>query len=160
MDMSAEGRIKMSLLYRAMQVHHQLAYDAARPVLPSMVMIAESLIIGCAFTLIKAEPTENPVITWGALCVGVIATSVLTLALRLAVKATEVSGKYVEVKNHLELDPNKILSKYDRKLFNSYYSLKWKIGYSGIGFIITRETIPTVFQDIIIANVINLILVG
>jgi hypothetical protein len=73
-------------------------------------------------------------------------------------KGYEYSGDFVKVVKQTRI--HDIISAFDIKVFKSMRSLKWNVGYGGNGFTITSETIPTIFQDIILANIINLLLVS
>jgi hypothetical protein len=149
---------KMCSLYRGIQLHHQLANNFAGPLLPFIITAAELLIIVCCYSFIKAEPTDNPLLYFVALCIGFLAAAILIIGLRLSARNTKISADLVNVVKQIKI--HDIISKFDRKVFKSMYSLKWNVGFGGNGFTITRETIPTIFQDIILANIINLLLVS
>jgi hypothetical protein len=154
----ADERRGLWILYRALQVHHQLANIVAEPILPSMIATAEFLIIVCAYSLIKSQPTDNPIIPLTAVSVGFIVTFNVIYGFRLNVKSTEGSEKCLAVVKEIEI--LELLSKDEKMVLKSMYSLKWKIGYGGNGFRVTRQSILTIFQDIIITNLINLIIMG
>jgi ABC-type bacteriocin/lantibiotic exporter with double-glycine peptidase domain len=144
---------KLCRFYRMLQIHHRVANELVGLILPPMMSCAELLIILTAYSIVIHL---NPVVTWIALWVMICATIILLFALRYAVISTEISQTYIEVVKHIE--PPKALTKAQRKFFRSLYPLNWTVGFGGNGFRITKETIPTVFQDIIIANLINLII--
>jgi hypothetical protein len=145
---------QLCFFYRMLQVHHRTSIEIAGPVLPPMICCAELIIIVAAYSIIMHADNKAVTIV-SAMCVGLVATILLVFALMYAIESIEISQKYIEVVKHVQ--STKVMTPAEVKIFRSLYPLDWKIGYGGNGFKLTKESIPTIFQDIIVGNLINLI---
>jgi hypothetical protein len=145
---------QMCLLYRMLQINHQRANKRDGPLLPPMLCCAELFIILAAYSIIM-RPDNNSFTTWASSCIPLVVTPVMILLLKYGKDSTDISQKYIEVVKHIR--SSKVMTTVEIKFFRSLYPLDWKIGYGGNGFKLTKESIQTIFQDIIVGNLINLI---
>jgi hypothetical protein len=130
------------------QIHHAVACDVVKYALPIVMPMAELLIVVALYSVIRLSSSLNALITLTLMAVGLVAGMVLKLGIDVAVRVTEKS----ETIRALAL--RKGFTKADIRFFRSCRPLKWKIGST---FTITRETFPHILNEIIIANVINLL---
>jgi hypothetical protein len=116
-----------------------------------MVTVAELMIVIAAYYLIMYT-SVNSMVTFLMVSIAIMSTTILVLALRFAQSSTTASQEFIQVSKYTRITIA------EAKFFKSLYALEWKIGYGGNGFIVTKETVPTIFKDIIISNIINLII--
>lgn len=136
-------------MFRILQIHHQMAEDIAGPILPSIVVVAELLIVTTLYCLIRLYSSIHLFLLFALLSVSFFATVVLTLAIWLAVRTTEYSEKFIALGHSIQL------TKGENLFLRSCHRLRWKIGKT---FVLTRDSLPTIYQDIIGAYTINLLL--
>ncbi len=146
--LSGNRKSELRLQFRMHQIHHALACDVVKYALPIVIPVAEFLIVVTFYSVIRLSSSFNAFITLTLMAVGLVAGMVLKLGIDVAVRVTEKS----ETIRALAL--RKGFTKADIRFFRSCRPLKWKIGST---FTITRETFPHILNEIIIANVINLL---
>ena len=140
---------KLELLFRSLQVHHKFAEDAFDAILPSTVIVAEVLIVTTLYCLIRLYSSLHFFLLCLLLCISLFTTVLLTLGIWLAVQATEYSEKYIE------LGRSRQPTKSEDVFLRSCRKFKWKIGNT---FVLSRDSLPTIYRDIIVTYTINLLL--
>lgn len=136
-------------MFRILQIHQVLSEEAVAAVLPSIVITAEILIITTLYCLIHLYSKLPVFLLCLLLCVSLVASVVLTLAVWLAVRQTEYSEKYIALRRSVRL------TKGEQSFLRSCRQLKWKIGNT---FVLSRDSLSTIYQDIIVTGTINLLL--
>jgi len=150
--MDPKDRQNIGQHYRTAQVFHQWAMEVFEVmVIPAYVTGGEYFVIFAMFLLIRINFTEPylPVITGS---IGVICFVVLKLAIEYAARLADASAEFG--KPRFSVKGTK-LSKYDRAFLRSCRPLLVKVGKT---FKISRDTFPTISQDIIMSGLINLLL--
>ena len=139
------------LLFRILQIHHKMAEDFIAPISPSTIVVAELLIITTLYCLIHLYSSIHFFLLVALFCVSIFTMVVLTLAIWLAARATECSQKYIDLGHSVQLS----ISKSEHLFLRSCYSIRFKIGDT---FFLSRDSLATIYQDIIVAYTINLLL--
>jgi hypothetical protein len=139
--------------YRAYQVLHTLATDVVAFVLPVLIPGAEILVITSAYGVIRLYDSFELLICIGMCAIGLLTLLVLQLAIGFAVNVTESSDEFLRTGIHLNHGA-RALRQLDKKFFRSCRPLKWNIGKC---YTLTRFTFPHIFDGIIIAVLINLL---
>jgi len=144
--------IRLQGFYRATFLMHAWAMDAFRFLVPGIVLSAEfTAVIAFFITVRTANPNEVYICAL-ALAVGIIDFLALKAAVVLASKVAEVSKDYI---GFMLFKNGGKVSTLDRRVWISCRPLLQKVGST---FTITKETFPTMSQDIILGNVITLLL--
>ena len=143
---------KLGLSFRAAQYFHYWAMEVFRFILPASVTGAEVIIIFALFASLRLRETVGPIIIMLTMTLGGICFFVFKKALEFASRVTESSQDFSRTPFLKEGDK---LNKYERVFLFSCKPLVLRVGET---FVITKETFPTISQDIILGNLINLLL--
>jgi len=130
---------------------HACAMDAFGVLLPVYVTAAELVVTSSIFSSIKM--TNSTFFAIPLLAVGLICFSILKVALEFASKVTTNSRDFSRTPYPAGGRPI-MLSQEEKVFLQSCKPLLLRVGDT---FTITEETFPTISQDIIMTNVINLL---
>ena len=126
-----------------------MASDTARPILPAMITVGEIMIITTLYCFIRLYSSVQIFVLCTLFCVGFFATVVLTLGIWSGLRATEYSEKYIALANSVQM------TKEEKIFFISCSPLRWRIGNT---FLLCRDSLPTIFKDIIVGFSIQLLI--
>ena len=145
----------VGLYYRAAQLVHLRGMEVFRHLLPAAVAGAEIFIIFALFTSIRLNThgsTNGSLLALSFLSVGAITFYVFKRCLEFASKVTEASRDFSRIPFLQE--GSRFLHE-DKVFLASCRPLALKVGDT---FIITKESFPTISQDIILTTLINLLI--
>ena len=140
---------RLELLFRIVQIHQGLAEEAVDHILPSIIITAEVLIITTLYCLIHLYAKLPLFLLCLLVCVSLVASVVLIFGVLFAVRETEYSEKYIALGRSIRLE------KSEQLFLRSCRPLQWKIGST---FVLSRGSLLTIYQDIIVTCTINLLL--
>ena len=140
-------------MYRALQVHHSIATQAAGPLLPIVIPVGEAILVATSFCVLRFHDSLKYGIMLMFALIGLLAFIMLKLAIQLAVRVTSCSQQLQQLS---ETDSVKRqFSKSDIKFFKSCNPLKWNIGGS---FTLNSSTFNRIMNDVVISWIINLLI--
>jgi len=131
--------------YRAALIVHTWSIALNQLLLPSFMTAAEFLVI---FTLYTGIRTNSILLRIMALIISGIGYFVLKTAFEFGAVITDSSREFLKFSNALNL------RKEDRLLISSSQPLTFTIGNT---FTISKQTFPTISQDIILTGVVNVL---
>jgi len=143
----------LRLRYREIELLHSWAMDVFKTLLPAFVAGAELFIIFSMFLVIRMNLALGFLFSAVGISLGINCFVFLKLSLQFSAKVTSSSKAfsttpYVSRKTHF--------SKEDRRFLASCRPLALRVGST---FTISRETFPTISQDIILIKLMNLLVV-
>jgi len=137
--------------YRAAQAFHNWGMEVFQIILPAYVTGAEYFVVFAMFQAIRMNSAELYMPTM-SLTIGVLCFVILKLALESGAKLTEASRDFGKPPY---VNGQEKLSKMDTAFLCSCRPLILTVGHT---FRISRDTFPTISQDIILSGLINLLL--
>ena len=149
---SSDEKRKLGMYFRAAQYFHYWWMEIFRVILPVCVTGAELIIVFTLFASLRLHALVGTFIIMVVMAVGGICFIVFKEALEYASMVTESSRDFSRTPFLKEGDK---LSQYERVFLFSCKPLVLRVGET---FVITKETFPTISQDIILGNLINLLL--
>ena len=139
--------------FRAAQLIHCFAMEVFHYLLPAILTASEMVILFSLFLAIRLNTyTDEQLFTVLAICIGGISFFTLKQALEYAAKVMESSQAFSKIPFlkrgcHFEIE--------DRLFLASCKPLVISVGGT---FSITNDTFPTISQNIILVNLINLLI--
>ena len=119
--------------------------------LPAYITAAELVIIVTMFLVIRLNVSAGQFMTVLSLSVGIVTVLCLRFGIDFASKLYDFSRNF----STTPFEDVKRFTKYDRCMLASCRPLQLKVGET---FKITRNTFPTISQDIILGSLVNLLL--
>jgi len=142
-------RREFELMYRASQLMHRWSMDVFKHLVPVLFIGAEFMIIMAMFACIRLGFSKQIILAILAFAIAVILFCVLMFALVLSSGITKGSAGYVD-----ELVNAATSTKANKRFLISCPPLELRIGST---FTVTQQTFPTILQDVLIGNIINLL---
>jgi len=137
------------MIYRTAQVLHTWSMEVFQFLVPAYFLGIEFIIIVTLFVSIRVGFSIEFLIAIFAFAIGLITFYGFMSTIHLASNVTELSVGYI-----VTLLSDKSNTKADKCFLISCRRLKVRIGST---FTVTAETFPTVFQDVIVGYLINLL---
>jgi len=137
------------MMYRARQVMHIWSMQVFQLLVPTMFLGIEGVIVVTLFVAIKVGYSEDFLVAIFALSIGSISLYGFKAVILFSVRVTETSAELIQDILH---GPS--ITKANKLALISCGPLELRVGST---FTITDQTLPTVVQDIIIGNLINLL---
>ena len=137
--------------YRATQVMHNIAMDVFKVLVPAYITESEFLILAALFLAIRLGVSPGFIFILIDVPIGLACFSCLKFGIEFAATVTELS-RSCSWTPFLKYRSN--FTKEDRTFLKSCATLKFKVGET---FTISRETFPTMSQQIILNNLVNLL---
>ena len=136
-----------------LQIHHAMSDEILEPfLLAPQIAMSEIMIVASLYSLLRLYSSMRLFVTVGVFSIGTVCATVLTIETWLAARETESSEKYIATAATHPVNKIEIA----KKLFlRSCYPLKRKVGGT---FVLSKHSIPAIFQDIVISNLINLLI--
>ena len=145
----------MRVYFRAAQVVHDWEKEVFQQLLPTSVTGAEMIIIFALFAAIRLNThgaTNEKLMALAFLSVGTITFFIFKQGIEFASKVTDASRDFSRMQFLQECFR---CEQEDKVFLASCKPLVIKVGET---FTITKESFPTISQDIILANLVNLLL--
>jgi hypothetical protein len=149
---SAKQKKRVGMYYRAFQVQHTWAMDFYTFLLPAYITGSELLTVASLFFAIRLNAVLGLHFTVIMFLVGIITFIILKVALEFSAKVGELS---VGFSRNPFLPEGRQFTREDKSFLKSCKPLKLRVGSS---FSIVKDTFPTISQDIILGNLINLLI--
>ena len=143
------------IYYRAAQLVHSWAMEVFQHLLPASIAGAETVIIFALFSAIRLNTygsTHENLMALVFLSVGTICFFIFKRCIELAAKVMRVSRDFSRIPF---LQEGSRFEHRDNVFLVSCRPLVLKVGDT---FVITRDTFPTISQDIILTTLINLLI--
>ena len=147
------GKEKLRTYFRAAQCMHNLGMEVFEFIIPVCVTGGEVIILFTLFVSIRLNILVEPIIVLTTISIGGICFFVFKKTFDFASRITEACREFsqppfLQRGNHFE--------KQDRLFLLSCKPLEIKIGAP---IVITKNTFPTISQDVILGNLFNLLLI-
>ena len=141
-------------MYRMHQVLHTLIDKFTRSaigiILPTLLVI----IISAFYSIIRFHRVLNPFMLLVVLLVGLLLSFNLCFGLYQGTMLTQSSQMYCKL--YCSILPSGVMNKLDITIFKSLAPLTLRVG-EAVNFIISINAILIIVNDVIIANIINLV---
>ena len=136
-------------MYRSQQIHHSLAMETIKYILPVVIPVAECLLVLTILVVVKLTRTTDPITLIAASLLGLFIVILLKIAIDSAAEITTNSKSLQNLQAY-----STRFRKIDRVFFKSCYPLSIRIGGC---FSLHPNTFPRIVNDVVISNVINLL---
>ena len=145
----------VTVYFRAAHLYHDWGMEVFKPLLPALLFSAEMVIIFGLFLSIRfhTHDANEPIFSsLAAVSIGGLTLFILRRAFEVGVNLMETSQDFSRIPF---LQKGCSFETKDRLVLASCKPLVLKVGEV---FLITKETFPTILQDIILGNLINLLI--
>jgi hypothetical protein len=139
----------VGVLFRAAQLYHSSAMEEYKFVLPAFIAGAEMVIIGTLFIAIRLHAYEEPFFTLSAFGIATACFFIHKKSIEFAAKITEASQDFSRIPF---MEKGCQLGHKDRLFLSSCKPLVLRVGST---FTITKDTFPTISNDVIMGTLIN-----
>ena len=156
-EISSEAeKIQLCHLYRSQQIHHTVVLDILHHVLPTVIPVAELLLITSIYTVIKQFHSNHSCILFVTGSVGLVAFICLKQGIEMCGNLTRASEEFADLKSMKTNLPHENFSKHDRKFFESCRPFKITVANS---FTLkqAQDTFVRIMDNVVISSVINLL---
>lgn len=140
----------LGIYYRAACIMHTWFMEIAKNFTPLFLTATELMIIGALYTAFRLN--MGLLLTVALIAFAFSGLFTVKFDFTFATKITEMSISFKQISC---LEQGK-LNKENQRFLKSCRPIQIKIGNA---FTVTRQNFPTIFQDIILANLVNLLVV-